>query len=411
MAILKQVFQWRMLIQFFFGFASGLPLLLTGSTLQAWMTESGVDLKTIGLFALIGLPYSLKFLWAPVMDHYAPPFLDRRRGWMVVCQVLLAGLFVLLGLFDPGVSPWRVAFITLLITISSSSLDIVVDSYRREVLSDEELGFGSSMYVNGYRLGMLLAGAGALFLASTLDWSKVYMIMGISMGATAFFTLIAPSLKGQEIKPRNFTEAVVGPFLDFFKKPEALLILLFLLLYKLGDNLAAHMTMPFYLQKGYSKIEVATIVKGVGIVCTLIGGILGGLIMLKIKVYRSLWFFGFLQMISTAGFALLAFSAVDLSLLTAVIGFENLASGMGTSAFVAFIGVLTNKKFTATQYALLTALTALPRTFFSMFTGFLVEGLGYDNFFVFCTFIALPGMLLLFKVPNNDKQVQAQPFA
>lgn len=401
MAILKQILQWRMIIQFFFGFASGLPLLLTGSTLQAWMTESGVDLKTIGLFALVGLPYSLKFLWAPVMDHYAPPFLDRRRGWMVIFQALLGGFFILLGTFDPGQTPWMVALITLLITFSSASLDIVIDSYRREVLSDEELGFGSSMYVNGYRFGMLLAGAGALFLASSLPWNKVYMLMGIFMAATAFFTVIAPSLKGLEMRPANFKEAVVGPFMDFFTKEGALLILIFLLMYKIGDNLAAHMTMPFYLQKGYSKIEVATIVKGVGIICTLAGGLLGGILMLKLKVYRSLWLFGFLQMISTAGFAVLSHAEISLSLLTIVIGFENLTSGMGTAAFVAFIAVLTNKKFTATQYALLTALTALPRTFFSMFTGYMVEGMGYSSFFIFCTLVAIPGMLLLFKLPKN----------
>ncbi|MGR6035790.1 MAG: AmpG family muropeptide MFS transporter [Candidatus Nitrosoglobus sp.] len=392
---LHVILSGRMIVAFSMGFSSGLPLLLTGSVLQAWMKEEGVDLATIGLFALVGLPYTLKFLWAPFLDRYQLGHLGRRRGWLLWVQIGLILALMGLGFTEPALSPIKVAGAALLVAFLSAVQDIIIDAYRRESLADHELGLGSSLYVNGYRLGMLLASGGGLILADYLPFSQVYQLLALVMLIGVITTLLAPEPQIFISPPKTMREAVVEPFLEYFRRSDALLILLFILLYKMGDSMASHMTIPFYLELGYSTAEIGTIVKGFGFVAIIFGSLLGGILMLRIGIYRSLWIFGVLQGVSTAGFAVLGAYGYSLSGLALVIAFENLSGGMGTAAYTAFMASLTNKKFTATQYALLSSLMGIPRVIIAAPTGFLAESLGWVPFFSFCASIAIPGLLLL----------------
>ena len=393
-----------MLVAFVMGFACGLPLLLTISVLQAWMKDEGVDLTVIGMMALVGLPYTLKFLWAPFLDRFSLPFLGRRRGWMLVAQIALMISIASLGQSDPVLNPWLLAFAAFLVTFFSASQDIVVDAYRREDLADEELGLGSSLYVNGYRVGMLLASGGGLIMADYMDFSMVYLILAGCMLPGLITTLLTPEPEIPAGTPKTMREAVVDPLVEYFSRKGALWILAFILLYKIGDTMASAMTIPFYLDIGFSKSEIGAVVKMFGFWATIAGGLAGGIMMIRIGITRSLWVFGFLQAISTAGFALLANVGYSIPLLSSVIAFENLSSGMGTAAYVAFMASITNKKFTATQYALLTSLMGIPRVLASAPTGFLVKNVGWETFFIICALIAIPGMLLLFKfAPWNSR--------
>ena len=386
-----------MLVALLMGFSCGLPLLLTITVLQAWMKEEGVDLTVIGMMALVGLPYTLKFLWAPVLDRFTLPFLGRRRGWLLVAQVALMFSISGLGFANPGKSPWMVAFIAFLVTFFSASQDIVVDAYRREDLPDEELGLGAGLYVNGYRVGMLLASGGGLIMADQIPFSLVYQVMAACMLPGIITTLLAPEPVIHNSTPKTLKDAVVLPLVEYFKRRGALWILAFILLYKIGDTMASAITIPFYLDIGFSKTQIGTVVKLFGFWATVGGTLIGGMIMLRLKINRSLWVFGFLQAISTACFALLARIGNSIFALSAVIAFENLSSGMGTAAFVAFMASITNKRFTATQYALLSSLMGVPRVIASAPTGFLVKHLGWETFFIVCTLIAAPGLLLLLK--------------
>lgn len=407
-SIIKAIFSGRMVVALLMGFSCGLPLLLTITVLQAWMKEEGVDLTLIGLMALVGLPYTLKFLWAPFLDRYTLPFLGRRRGWLLTAQIFLIFSIAGLGLTDPGGHPWMMAFAALLVTFFSASQDIVVDAYRREDLPDEELGLGSSLYINGYRVGMLLASGGGLILADHVSFSTVYLIMAACMLPGVLTTFFAPEPEIAAGTPESLKEAILYPLIDYFSRKEALWILAFILFYKIGDNMASAMTTPFYLDIGFSKTEIGAVVKLFGFWATIIGSLIGGVLMLRQGIYRSLWIFGFLQAISTAGFAILARIGHSISSLSAVIAFENLSSGMGTAAFVAFMASITNKKFTATQYALLSSLMGVPRVLASAPTGFFAKSLGWESFFIFCTLIAVPGMLLLLKFASwhsNDPAI------
>lgn len=413
--MLNKIFSYRQLFIFIHGLSSGLPLLLTLGTLQAWMTDANVDLGTIGLISSVTLPYSLKFLWSPLLDRFVWPFLGRRKGWILVAQLAVAASIALLAMLNPANNIWFFSLAALLITFFSATQDTLIDAYRREILPHEELGFGSSMYIGAYRVGMLLSGALALKLADHWDdtmgldaWRSVYLLMALIMVIIALISIFAPREDTADIAPKSLREAVVGPLKDFFKRDGVWTILAFILLYKLGDQMASTMTTPFILQKGYTKSELADIAKIFGMAATIGGGFLGGILMMRIDIYKSLWIFGALQAISTFGFAILAMVPNSLSILASVIAFENLAGGMGTAAYVAYMANLTNKKYTATQYALLTSLMALPRTLFSAPTGYLAQYAGWVNFFVICTVIALPGMLLLLKVaPWNAKVKEA----
>lgn len=403
--MLKVIFSRRMLVAAIMGFACGLPLLLTITILQAWMKDEGVDLALIGLMALVGLPYTLKFLWAPFLDRFTLPFLGRRRGWLLVTQWALIISIAGLGFTRPAENPWIVAFAAFLVTFFSASQDIVVDAYRREDLSDRELGLGSSMYVYGYRIGMLLASGGGLIMADHMSFRMVYLIMAACLSVGVITTVLTPEPLASLGTPKTLKEAIVDPFLEYFSRSGAIWVLAFILLYKIGDNMASFMTTPFYLDIGFSKTEIGWVVKIFGFWATMVGTFLGGLVMLQIGIYRSLWFFGFLQAVSTALFALLARIGHSIPALAAVISFENFSSGMGTAAFVAFMASLTNKKFTATQYALLTSLMGVPRVLASAPTGYMADYLGWANFFIACTLIAIPGMVLLFRIlPEYEKK-------
>ncbi|MDD2604479.1 MAG: AmpG family muropeptide MFS transporter [Desulfobacterales bacterium] len=392
------VFSGRMLVSLLMGFACGLPLLLTITVLQAWMTEVGVDLSVIGLMALVGLPYTLKFLWAPIFDRYCPPFLGRRRGWLIMVQVCLIAAIAALGMTDPAARPWLVAVAALLVTFFSASQDILVDAYRREDLSDAELGLGASLYVNGYRLGMLLASGGGLILADHISFPGVYLLMAALMLPALATTLACREPPMTAGRPRTLAEAVIAPLQEYFQRRGALWILAFILLYKIGDSMASAMTIPFYLELGFSKTEIGAVVKLFGFWATIGGSLAGGLMMLRLGITRSLWIFGLLQALSTAGFAVLARIGPSAPWLAGVIGFENLSGGMGTAAYVAYMASITHKKFTATQYALLSSLMGVPRVIAAAPTGFLADRLGWAPFFIACMLAALPGMLLLVKI-------------
>ena len=393
---LAEVFSGRMLVALLMGFGSGLPLLLTGSVLQAWLKDSGVDLASIGLFALAGLPYTLKFLWSPLFDRYIPPLLGRRRGWLLAAQIALAATLVALSFARPAPHDLLVVSVAaLLVAFFSASQDIVVDAYRRESLTDTELGLGSALYVNGYRIGMLLAGGGGLILADRASFETMYQLMAGFMLACTAVTLLAPEPPLPEGRPRTMVEAVFLPFRDFFQREGAWLALAFILLYKLGDSMASAITTPFYLDLGYSKTEIGAVVKLFGFWATIAGGTLGGVWILRIGMNRALWLFGLGQMLSTLGFVVLSGLPPSVAALATVIAAENFTAGLGTAAFVGFMGALTDRRFTATQYALLSSLMGVPRVLASAPTGWLAGWLGWPGFFLLCTLIAIPGLVLL----------------
>lgn len=395
-----------MLITLLLGFSSGLPLLLIGQTLNAWFTAAEVDRGQIGLFALAGLPYTLKFLWSPILDKVMPlPGFGRRRGWLLVFQVCVAIAIASLGALNPQTDLSMFAVLCVFVAFFSASQDIVIDAYRREALSDEELGLGSSLYTNGYRFAMFVANAGAVAIAAFVSWNTVYLLMATLMGIGVLTTLWSPEPKIVEGAPRTWKDSVVEPFKDYFGRRGAILILVFILLYKLGDQMASQMTTPFLLGKeeglGFTNLEYVGIYKTFGLVGLLGGTFIGGMWMFKLGIGRALFVFGIFQAVSTAGFAVLWFAGHNLVALAAVITFENLASGMGTSAYAAYMASLTNRKFTATQYALLTSLMGVPRVIFTAPTGYLSQALGWPAFFLFCTLIAIPGLLLLRRLRFN----------
>jgi len=422
----------KMLITLSMGFVSGVPLLLTITLLQAWLTDEGISKSTIGLFALVGLPYSLKFIWAPLFDHFTVSRLGRRRGWLLIIQILLIASIIILGMSDPAMNPFNVAVLATLVAFSSASQDIVIDAYRRESLTDEEQTIGASAYVLGYRIGALAAGAGGLILADYMTYQMVYAFMSAIMIYGVFITLIAEEPKNY-YEPSNFMSAIYNPFVEFFNRYVSIniasdrltnlknrskisrrnimsntlvipiLILLFILLYKIGDTMAHSLSTNFYLDIGFSKSEIGTIVKFFGLFATLIGAFIGGLLSLKIGLYRSLMIFGIFQAIATLGFSILAYFGNSLYLLMIVISLENLAAGMGYTAYLAFIANMTNKRFTATQFALMTALMSLPRTLFSGMSGYLVEMLDWELYFIFCSLIAFPALIILIKLRRSLK--------
>ncbi len=402
----KSVWNRRMLICIFTGFTSGLPLYILISLLPAWMRSEGLSLKNIGLFALIGIPYTWKFLWAPFMDKFALPFFGRRRGWMLVSQLALILSIASFGFFDPKNSLINIAFIALLVAFFSASQDIVIDAYRRELLPDNELGFGNSIHVNAYRISGLIPGSLALILADFMEWKLVFFIVAAFMGVGIILTL---SIKEPELlsKPRSLTEAVVEPFKEFINRKglkEALLMLSFMFLYKIGDNMATALATPFYLDMGFTLSEIGLIAKNATLWPAIIGGILGGLLMIKIGINRALWLFGFVQIFTILGFVFLSQVGNDKIVLAIVISFEYLGVGLGTAAFVAFIAKSTHPKYTATQLALFTAFASLPRTFANSVVGFIIESVGWTYFFIICTILAIPGIILLFWVaPWNEK--------
>ena len=392
----------RVAVVFLLGFASGLPLALTGGTLQAWMTVSGVDIVTIGIFTLVGVPYTWKFLWSPFMDRYVPPLLGRRRGWIVVMQLMLMFAIVTMGSLNPAAAPWALAGLAIIAAFASSSQDIVIDAYRTELLKPVERGMGAAASVLGYRLAMLISGALALILADQIGWNETYHLMAGLMGLCVFATLWGPEPDVEVQPPKTMTEAVIEPFKEFFSRKGAWLILLLIVLYKLGDAFAGSLTTAFLIRGvDFTPTEVGAINKGMGLIATLVGVVVGGGLMIRLGLFRSLLVFGVLQAVSNLSFMWLAAVGKSYLLMAMAVGVENLAGGMGTAAFVALLMSLCNPRFTASQYALLSALSAFGRVYVGPASGYLVEALDWVAFFGFTFVIALPGLVLLWMMRRH----------
>jgi PAT family beta-lactamase induction signal transducer AmpG len=405
------------------GFSSGLPLLLTLSTLSYWLAKLGVDKTTIGLFAATGLPYTLKFVWAPLFDHLKVPglarLLGRRRSWILVTQFLLAGAILFMGTTDPSLDPWPTALAAMLVAFLSASQDIVVDAYRIDVLEPDEQGAGAAMTQTGYRIGILVAGAGAIALADFVSWPVVFAGLAACMGIGMFAVLFAPE-PPEPARPPHRREAglwdeigavlrrtAVMPFLDFFERfryrETWALILLFALLYKYGDAIGGVMANPFYVEMGFSGVEIASVSKVFGLIATLAGTFAGGFWVARYGLFPALLFGGIFQAVTNLTFALLAWWGKDVGLLALAIGVDNFAGGFGAAAFVAYFSSLCSPAFTATQYALLTSLMSFGRTGLSTFGGWLADHVDWVTFFVLTTLFAVPGLLLLLALTRRQR--------
>jgi len=377
------------------GFSSGIPLALTGSTLQAWMQSEGVDLKVIGVFSLVGLPYALKCLWSPVMDRFVPPFLGRRRGWMLLTQAALVLALVALAFADPQRSTRVVAALALLVAFFSASQDVVIDAYRTELLEPAEFGPGASASILGYRVGMLSSGAVALMLADHLPWRTVYLLMAACLFVGVAASLMAPEPEVGTRPPASLREAVLAPFAEFLRRPGVGGLLAFLVFYKLDVVLANALATPFLLGLGFTKTDVGAVTKGAGMLATILGAFLGGVVVARAGMKRSLWIFGGLQAAAGLSFVALAHLGRNYPMMAAAIGIENLCSGMGSAAYAAFLMSLCDKRFTATQYALLTSLMALTRVVVGAPTGYLAQIVGWEGYFVVATLAGAPALVLL----------------
>lgn len=394
---LRSILNRRVLICVLTGFASGLPLYLLLQLIPAWLRAAEVSLVEIGLFSLVGLPYAWKFVWAPMLDRWVLP-LGLRRGWMLLTQILLIGCIGALGYIDPAQNLSGVVFLSVAIALFSATQDIAIDAYRRELLPDEELGLGNSVHVQAYRIAGLVPGSLALILADQLPWVWVFWVTAGFMLVGVLLSLSISEPDRAPPKNTGFKATVLEPFQEYGARRGwrgVTLILFFMVAFKLGDNMATALAMPFYLDLGFTMTEIGLVAKHAALWPSIVGGLLGGLWMLKLGINRSLWIFGLIQMISIPGFAVLASVGPELWLLAGVIAFEYLGVGLGTAALTAFIARESSRTFAATQFALFTALTALPRSLANASTGWLVEELGWVVFFVMCTALALPGLTLL----------------
>ncbi len=417
--MVSALFTRRMLICVFTGFSSGLPLYLLLNLLPAWLRTEGLNLKVIGAFALIQFPYTWKFLWSPFLDRYVVPTFGRRRGWMLLTQLALMATIAWMGTLSPHNELSWVIYAATAVAFLSATQDIAIDAYRRELLSNAELGLGNAVHVNAYRIAGLVPGSLSLILADHLPWEEVFFVTALFMLPGMAMTLMVAEPVITGTRPKTLRDAVVEPFHEFIGRAgvrSALLVLGFIFLYKLGDSMCTALATPFYLDMGFSKSDIGLIAKNAGLWPSVIGGLLGGLWMLKLGINRGLWLFGVVQVVSILGFAWLSrigpftqIGASERAALALVIGFEALGVGLGAAAFVAYIARATHPAYTATQFALFTSLAAVPRTFLNATTGWLVEQLGWFAFFMLCVGLALPGMLLLFKVaPWNESDPVAE---
>jgi PAT family beta-lactamase induction signal transducer AmpG len=391
----------RMLICIFTGFASGLPLYILFQLVPAWLRTEGVGLKEIGFFSLIQLPYAWKFIWAPLMDRYSPLPLGRRRSWMLITQVLLLLFVASLGFFSPTSQLSTIAALSVAVALFSATQDVTLDAYRRELLPDEELGLGNSIHVQAYRIAGLIPGALSLILADIMPWQSVFMITAAFMLLGVGMTLVIKEAVTAPLIPKSFRDSFFLPFRDFSQRLGGRgiwLVLAFLFFYKLGDNMAVALATPFYIDLGFSLTEIGIIAKNAALWPSIVGGLFGGVLMIKIGINRALWLFGFVQIITIFGFAILAEVGDNAWVLAIVIAMEYLGVGLGTAAITAFMARATSPVYAATQLALLTALATVPRTFSSALSGVLVESMGWTTFYLMCAALAVPGMLLLFKV-------------
>jgi len=406
--------QPKMAILLLLGFSSGLPLYLTSKTLQAWMTTAKVDLATIGFFSLVALPYSLKFVWAPVMDRFVPPFLGRRRGWVLITQVLLLLVIAAMALHDPRTGLKMLAINAIAIAFLSASQDISLDAYRTDVLETREMGAGAAVFVMGYRIALLVTGGLALYLADRIPWPSVYLVLAALMLIGIVTTFVAPEPVLREQPPRSFYEAVILPFGEFFQRNgigRALLVLLFIVLYKYADSLAGSMTTPFLLKTGFTQTEVAAAFGVAGLIATIVGTLAGGAAIGKWGINRSLWVFVVIQGLSNLTYYYLAVSSESRWFMTTAVVVENFGYGLVTGAMTAFLMVMCNKRFTATQFALLSSLMAVSRDLLVAPGGKIAESLGWPTFFLITVAMAIPPLLLLpFIAPwSRDVPIGAAP--
>ena len=404
----RSLLNLRMLTVLFLGFSSGLPLFTLIYLIQAWLAKSGVDIKSLGLFALVGFPYTFKFLWAPFMDRYSIGQLGRRRGWMVITQLGLFLVIGAMGMLDPHSQLRLVVLAAGAMTFLSASQDIVIDAYRREILADHEQGLGAAVIVNAYKAAGLVPSALGLILADSLPWSTVFWVVGAFMLPGLLCALLAREPQAYGAPPNNMHEAIVLPFREFIARDgwrHALTVVAFMLLYKIGDSMATALATKFYLDLGFSTTQIGLAANATGLWASLAGGVVGGIWMVKLGINRALWVFGALQAVAILGFAWLARVGPDPLLLAAVIGFESFASlGLGAAALVAFLSRSTDPRYTATQYALFSSLAAVPRTFMNSTTGFIVAETGWFLFFIVCFMLAFPAMMMLPKIaPWNPK--------
>ncbi|MDG2948420.1 AmpG family muropeptide MFS transporter [Bisgaard Taxon 10/6] len=416
-SLASQIFSRNMLICIFTGFSSGLPFYIISSLLPVWLRSEQVDLETLGYFTAVTLPFSWKFLWAPLLDRYVPPFLGRRRGWILISQILLIISLALFGFISPHNNQglMLIAALATLCSFFSANQDVVLDAYRREILSDNELGLGNSIHVNAYRISGLVPASLSLILSDHFPWQTVFIITALFMLPGIFMTLfLSKEPKISLDSHRTLKDNVVEPFKEFFGRKgvcSALAILAFIFLYKLGDSMATALISPFYLDMGYSKTQIGLVAKNASLWPMVVASIAGGIIMLKIGINRALWLFGMVQIITILGFAWLAkqgpfeqIGTYEIFILSLVIAAEYIGVGLGTSAFVAFMARETNPLYTATQLALFTSLSALPRATLNTQAGAWINALGYYDYFWLCFFLAVPGMLCLYWVaPWNGK--------
>lgn len=402
------------------GFASGLPLALTSGTLQAWMTVENIDLKTIGFFSLVGQAYVFKFLWSPIMDRYTPPLLGRRRGWLLITQILLLVAIAGMGFLEPGSQLRWMAALAVVIAFCSASQDIVFDAWKTDVLPAEERGTGAAISVLGYRLAMLVSGGLALWLADRyLGWQGMYWLMAALILPCIIATLLAPEPTDAIPVPKSLEQAVVAPLRDFFGRNNAWLILLLIVLYKLGDAFAMSLTTTFLIRGvGFDAGEVGMVNKTLGLIATIVGALYGGILMQRLSLFRALLIFGILQGVSNAGYWLLSITDKNMFSMAGAVFFENLCGGMGTAAFVALLMTLCNKSFSATQFALLSALSAVGRVYVGPIAGWFVEAQGWPTFYLFSVIAAVPGILLLLVckttleyTQNNDSFIPRSEFS
>lgn len=391
----------KMLVMSFLGFSSGLPLPLSSGTLQAYLSIFGVDIKTIGIFGLVGLPYTLKFLWAPIFDRFSVPILSRRRGWILLTQIVLAILIFIFPFIDPKAKLRLLGIIAVLLAFISASQDIVVDAYRTDSLKEEERGPGVSLFIMGYRVAMLMAGAGALVLSERIGWQMTYACLSLMMVVGILGTL-AGKEEQLSVQICEIKDLVVKPLSAILRREKSLLMLALVILYKLGDAYLGAMTIPFLIRGcGFSPTEVGTIGKAMGILFTIVGAFFGGAIMVRWSLWKALFYFGVLQLVSNFGFVALSIYGKSLTLLVLCVAFENLSGGMGTSAFIAFLMSLCDRAYSATQFALLSSISALGRVIISPSSGFVVDYAGWVPFFIISAAFALPGLFILFIVKDH----------
>lgn len=396
----------RMLTVLLLGFSSGVPLALTGGTLQAWMATEKVDLTVIGIFSLVALPYTLKFLWAPLMDEFTPRFLGRRRGWILITQLALILAISSMSFFSPAQTPATLAALAFLVAFASASQDIVVDAFRTELLVPAEFGAGAAMTNLGYRVAMLFSGAIAFIMADHLPWHTVYLIMAASVGVGVLTTLfLAPEPKldpktKKSLRTHHWKTAILEPFLEFFRRPGVADLVLFIIIYKLDVVVATFLMTPFMMELGFTKTDIGTVTKGFGLVATIIGTFAGGALLNRIGLHKALVSFGILQAVSGICFFILAKVGHHYPMMVTTIAVENFCSGMGNAAYAAFLMSLCNPRFTATQFALLTSLMALTRTLAGVPTGWMAKSLGWEAYFLISIFMGIPGLLLLFRYPR-----------